>query len=56
MNIFGVWFSHKDLILSVLVILFQKNVRSHVRNHVNDEYCNCCVEICLIIYLFDERD
>jgi hypothetical protein len=35
----------------VWVILSRKNVKSHVGNHVNDEYCKCCFEVCLIIYL-----
>jgi hypothetical protein len=47
---------HKDLILGVLVILSQKNVRSHVGNHMNDEYCKCCVQVYLIVYLCARRD
>ncbi len=34
------------------MILSQKSVKSHVKNHVNDEYYKCCFEICLIVYLF----
>jgi hypothetical protein len=30
-------------------ILSQRSVKSHVENHANDEYCNCCFEICLIV-------
>ncbi len=33
------------------MVLSQKSVKSHVENHVNDEYYKCCFEICLIIYL-----
>jgi hypothetical protein len=32
-------FSHKDSTLGAWVILSQKSVKSHVGNHVNDEYC-----------------
>ncbi len=45
-------FSYKDSTISVQVILSQKSVKSHVENHVNDEYCKCCFEICLIVYLW----
>jgi hypothetical protein len=48
MNSFGVYFLHKDSTLGAWVILSQKNVKSHIENHVNDEYYECCFEICLI--------
>ncbi len=33
-----------------------KEYKFHVGNHVNDKYCKCCFEICLIIYLCARRD
>jgi hypothetical protein len=56
MNSLGMKFSHKDLILGMWVILSQKSVKSRVGNHVNDKYCKCCFEVCLIIYLCARRD
>jgi len=38
------------------VILSEKNVKSHDENHVNDEYCKCCFEVCLTIYLCVSMD
>jgi hypothetical protein len=32
-------------------ILSQRNVKSHVEIHANDQYCKCCFEICLIVYI-----
>jgi hypothetical protein len=55
-NSLKVYFSHKDLTLVASVMLSQKSVNSHVESHVNDEYCKCCFEICLIIYVCARRD
>jgi len=43
-------------IKKTLVILSQKNVKFYVHNHVNDKYCEYCVEICLIVCLFARKD
>jgi hypothetical protein len=56
MNSLRVYFSHKDSILNVWVILSQKSVKSRVENHVNAEYYKCCLEICLIVYLCAGRN
>jgi hypothetical protein len=47
---------YKDSTLGAWVMLSQKSVKSHVGNHVNDEYCKCCFEICLIVCLCARRD